>query len=126
MKLIQFITQSSGLPRREVMQRLREMRIAVNGGVQSAATVEVDPGTDRVTMDGKLVRSLPPIYLLLYKPRSTICTRSDPEGRPTIYDILKPRLRRAATVGRLDFNSTGVLLLTTDGELAQRLTRPQY
>jgi pseudouridine synthase len=124
-KLIRYVARSTGLSRREVMQRLKERRVAVNGIVQEAASVLVEPGTDRVTVDGKLVRDLPPLHLMMYKPRATICTRSDPEGRTTVYDLLKVHERRAATVGRLDYNTTGLLLFTSDGELARRLTLPR-
>lgn len=126
MKLIRHITQSTGLGRREVMEAIREDRVKVNGRVETSASRQVVPGVDRVLLDGKLVRNLPSLHLVLYKPRATVCTRSDPEGRSTVYDLLRTRHRRAATVGRLDFHTTGALLLTTDGELARRLTLPRH
>ncbi|MBW2261253.1 MAG: rRNA pseudouridine synthase [Deltaproteobacteria bacterium] len=126
MKLIRHITQSTGLGRREVMEAIRSGRVRVNGREEPSASLEVEPGRDRVHMDGKLVRNLPPLHLVLYKPRATVCTKSDPEGRGTVYDLLRARHKRAASVGRLDFHTTGVLLLTTDGELARRLTLPRY
>ncbi len=126
MKLIRHITQSTGLGRREVMEAIQQGRVRVNGRVEPSASVQVEPGRDRVHLDGKLVRNLPPLHLLMYKPRATVCTRSDPEGRSTVYDLLRAMHKRAATVGRLDFHTTGALLLTTDGELARRLTLPRH
>lgn len=124
-KLIRYVAQSTGLSRREVMRRLQQGRIQVNGRVQTASTVQVEQGQDRVVMDGSLVPHLPPLHLMMYKPRATICTRDDDRGRGTVYELLRPTHRRAASVGRLDFHTTGLLLFTTEGNLAQRLTRPQ-
>lgn len=126
MKLIRYITQSTGLGRREVMGAIREGRVRVNGQVESSASRVVAPGRDRVHIGRRLVRNRPALHLVLYKPRSTVCTKSDPEGRTTVYDLLVQRHRRAATVGRLDYHTTGVLLMTTDGELARRLLLPRY
>ncbi len=124
-KLIRYVAQSTGLSRREVMEKICSGLVSVNGRVQTASSVLVAPGTDRVTVDGRLVKNLPALHILLYKPRATICTRNDPEGRMTVYDLLGSAGNRVASVGRLDYNTTGLLLLTTDGELAQRLARPE-
>ncbi len=126
MKLIRHITQSTGLGRREVMEAIQEGRVKVNGRVEPSASQPVEPGRDRVHLDGKLVRNLPALHLLMYKPRATVCTKSDPEGRATVYELLRAMHKRAATVGRLDYHTTGALLLTTDGELARRLTLPRH
>jgi pseudouridine synthase len=125
-KLIRYITQSTGLGRREVMGAIREERVRVNGRVEGSASRQIAPGRDRVQMDGKTVGNRPPLHLVVYKPRASVCTRSDPEGRATIYELVAPRHRRAVSVGRLDYHTTGVLLMTTDGELARRLTLPRY
>jgi pseudouridine synthase len=126
MKLVQYIARSTGLSRRQVMEMIREGRVEVDDRIESSATRPVDPARSRVCLDGKLIRSLPDLHLALYKPRATICTRSDPEGRPTVYDLVERPHRRAVTVGRLDYHTTGLILLTTDGELAQRLMRPDH
>jgi 23S rRNA pseudouridine2605 synthase len=123
-KLVRLLTQSTGMGRRDAMERIRAGRVRVNGRVEEAATLEVVPGRDDVRLDGRPVRALPALDLVMYKPRATLCTRSDPEGRATVYGLLGPRERRASSVGRLDYNTTGVLLLTTDGELARRLELP--
>jgi len=88
---------------------------------------KADPRTDRITVDGRLLPPAAPfIYIILHKPTYVVTTLSDPEGRPTVRDLL-PKLReRVFPVGRLDFHSAGLLLLTNDGELALRLTHPRY
>ena len=124
MKLVRYIALATGQGRRDAMDRIREGRVTVNGEPAESATRDVVPGRDRVVVDGKRARFSGHVHLVMYKPRGVVCTRSDPEGRPTIYDLLKPRHSQAASVGRLDFDTTGVLLFTTDGELAQSLERP--
>lgn len=126
MKLVRYIAQATGMGRREAAEEIRSGRVRVDGRVVTSVTHEISPGRDRVQLGERLVRNVPPLTLVMYKPRATVCSRSDPEGRTTVYDLLKPRHRRAATVGRLDFNTTGVLILTTDGELAHRLTLPRH
>ncbi len=88
---------------------------------------KANPKTDRITIDGRPLKSADePVYLLLHKPVGIVTTLSDPEGRPTIRDVLGRVPVRVFPVGRLDFHSSGLLLLTNDGELAQRLTHPRY
>jgi len=123
-KLVRHIART-GIGRREAMERIRASRVTVNGRIAESASMEVDPARDRVLVDGRRVGEMGEIHLVVYKPRGTICTRSDPEGRRTIYDLLPPGLRRASTVGRLDYNTTGAVLLVTDGELARRLELPR-
>jgi len=88
---------------------------------------KADPRTDRITVDGRLLSfGQPIVYLLLNKPVGFVATASDPEGRPTVMELL-PRLPfRVYPVGRLDYHSSGLLLFTNDGELAMRLTHPRY
>lgn len=88
---------------------------------------KADPRTDRITVDGRLLNLAQPlVYLLLNKPIGFVATASDPEGRPTVMQLL-PRLPvRVYPVGRLDYHSSGLLLFTNDGELAMRLTHPRY
>jgi len=123
MKLIRYLAEASGLGRRKAMELLKGGRVTVGGKPVSDATLEVNPGADRVAVDGKLLRSQPPLYFIMYKPRGTICSTADPEGRPTVVDLLAGRHRKARPVGRLDFHTTGVLLLTTDGEIANALLK---
>ncbi|EDY85968.1 ribosomal large subunit pseudouridine synthase B [gamma proteobacterium HTCC5015] len=114
--------------RRQIEHWIRDGKITVNGKVaQLGDTLE---WSDRVTLDGKAidleqVDTIPKEVLLYHKPEGEVCTRSDPQGRTTVFERL-PRLRagRWISVGRLDVNTAGLLLFTTDGELANRLMHP--
>ncbi len=88
---------------------------------------KANPRTDRITVDGRTLRVADePLYVLLHKPVGVVTTLSDPEGRPTVRDLLRDVRTRVFPVGRLDFHSSGLLLLTNDGELALRLMHPRY
>jgi 23S rRNA pseudouridine2605 synthase len=88
---------------------------------------KANPRTDRITIDGRPLRVADEfLYVLLHKPTNVVTTLSDPEGRPTVRDFLRDIRVRVFPVGRLDFHSSGLLLLTNDGELALRLTHPRY
>jgi 23S rRNA pseudouridine2605 synthase len=99
-------------------------RIAVNGKVVENPDHWVDLDRDRVTLDGKLVRDQGKRYVLLYKPKGYVTTYKDPEGRPTVYDLLDGVDHFVAQVGRLDLDTSGLLLLTNDTLLAEALTNP--
>ncbi len=115
--------------RRQIEQWIRDGRIKVNGRVASLG-LKADSSA-RIQLDGRPVRLAgadpTPKVIVLNKPLGVICTRKDPEHRPTVFDGL-PRLKgeRWLSVGRLDINTAGLLLLTTDGELANRLMHPKY
>ena len=84
----------------------------------------IDLERDRVTLDGKPVRQQAKLYLLLYKPKGHITTYQDPQGRPTVYDLIADVHQFVGTVGRLDQDSSGLLLLTNDTQFAERVTNP--
>lgn len=116
--------------RREAERLVEEGRVAVNGVVVDFLPAWVDPEEDRVEVDGRRVNPAkrsrkPSTYLLLNKPRHALCTNTDPEGRRTVFDLV-PHEQRLFCVGRLDADSTGLVLLTDDGELANRLMHPRY
>ena len=111
--------------RREAERWIAQGRVAVDGEVLTSPAVVVRPEA-RVTVDGRPVPAPEPTRLWRYhKPRGLICTRHDPQGRPTVFDSLPPGLPRVVSVGRLDVNSEGLLLLTNDGALARRLELPE-
>jgi pseudouridine synthase len=102
--------------------------VSVNGELVDALPAWVDPAKDHITVEGRPIkRSRRNIYVMLFKPRGTVSSNSDPEGRTRAIDLVhhpdKPRL---FSVGRLDVDSSGLLLLTNDGEFANRLTHPRY
>jgi pseudouridine synthase len=86
----------------------------------------VDPKRDRITMDGKALRSAAKVYILLYKPKGYLTTRRDPEGRPTVYDLTGDAGVWLSPVGRLDLDTSGLLLMTNDTDFAERITNPEH
>ena len=110
--------------RREAEALITEGRVKVNGEVVRTLGTRVDPALDRVEVDGREVMAEPNIYLLFHKPRGVVTTLDDPEGRPSIKDYVADVGARVFPVGRLDFHTSGALLLTNDGALANALLHP--
>jgi 23S rRNA pseudouridine2605 synthase len=103
---------------------IADRRVALNGEILSTPAVLVGPD-DVLAVDGKRIAAAEPTRLFRYhKPRGLVVTHKDPEGRPTVFEKMPPGLPRVISVGRLDYNSEGLLLLTNDGELARRLELP--
>ena len=98
----------------------------VNGRVEGDPNRWIDLERDRVTFDGKPLQKAATTYLLLHKPTGYLTTYRDPEGRPTIYNLLPDRERYLFPVGRLDLDTSGLLILTNDTAFAERLTNPEY
>lgn len=114
--------------RRKVEQLLGDGLVTVNGQIAGVGD-KADPERDAIKVDGKRVDLRPAIhrYLLLNKPLKVMSTMDDPEGRPTVMDLVPPQFRKALVpVGRLDFLTEGLLLLTDDGELAHRVGHPRF
>lgn len=124
---LQKILASEGLcSRREAEEWIREGRVFVNGQ-PAVLGQKADPARDAIRVGHRLLRPAgrPRRYVLLNKPRGLLVTTSDPEGRPTVVDLLPPGLRKGIKpVGRLDFASEGLLLLTDDGDFAQAVSHP--
>ena len=128
---IQKLLSRAGIAsRRKIEEWIREGRIRVNDRVAQLGDQAED--TDQIYLDGRLLKkndlaTAKQRIILYHKPEGEVCTRDDPEGRPTIYDNL-PKLRngRWISIGRLDVNTSGLLLLTTDGDLAHRLMHPSF
>ena len=115
--------------RRKADERIFAGAVSVNGEVVTEPGRQVDPGRDRIEVNGVLLAaSVPPCHLMLHKPVRVVSTARDPEGRPTVLDFVPPawRGRRLYPVGRLDFFSEGLLVLTDDGELANLLAHPRH
>jgi len=113
--------------RRRAEDLIRAGRVRVNGTTVTAMGVKIEPGRDVVEVDGREVRwSGRKVYYLLYKPSGYVTTLYDPQGRPKVTDLLKGVKERVFPVGRLDYDTEGLLLLTNDGELNLRLTHPRY
>ena len=125
MRLNRFLAAAGLGSRRYCDELIAAGRVRING--QVCTDFSVQPGErDHVKVDGKLVHSERPLDIMLHKPAGFVSTRSDPNARDTVFDLLPPHLPRLFNVGRLDAQTEGLLLLTNDGDLAQRLTHPRY
>jgi 23S rRNA pseudouridine2605 synthase len=111
--------------RRKCDELIAAGRVTINGEICTNFSAQPGP-RDHVKVDGKLVHIDQPIYLMLHKPAGFVSTKGDPHARDTIFDLLPPKYSRLSHVGRLDAQTEGLLLLTNDGALAQRLTHPRY
>jgi 23S rRNA pseudouridine2605 synthase len=126
-RLQKLIARSGMCSRRDAEELIREGRVTVNGRVAGLGE-RADLERDHVKIDGKALRRSEPLrYFLLYKPREVMTTCDDPEERTTVLDLVRPHCReRVFPVGRLDYHSEGLILLTNDGELAERVTHPKH
>lgn len=124
MRIAKAIARAGLCSRREAERWIADGRVSVNGELLSTPARDVGPG-DRIMVDGKPLPEAEPVKLWrYYKPRGLVTTHRDPQGRPTVFENLPPGLPRVISVGRLDFNTEGLLLLTTDGSLARHLELP--
>ena len=114
--------------RRDCEELVLSGAVTVNGHTVDTLPAWVDPATDRIEVYGRPIRrSEEHVYVVLFKPRGTVCTNSDPEGRARAIDLVRhPSRARLYCVGRLDIDTSGLLVLTNDGEFANRLTHPRY
>jgi 23S rRNA pseudouridine2605 synthase len=112
--------------RRQCETLINAGRVQIDGRVVRELGVKVDPQQQKVSVDGQPVRMERLVYWLVHKPRGYLCTNRDPEGRPRAIDLVPQVTQRVYTVGRLDEASEGLLLLTNDGDLANRLMHPRY
>ena len=125
-RLQKFLADAGIASRRASEQIIAQGRVSVNGQPVAGPGVKVDPLHDEISVDGKSVRAKRKTYIALNKPRGLVCSRNDELGRPTIFDLLPKEWRHLHSVGRLDFNSEGLIFLTNDGELSLHLTHPRY
>lgn len=126
-RLHKYLAQAGACSRREAEALIRAGRVSVNNQVIREMGVQIDPLSAVVTLDGREIRPRGKmVYLMLYKPPRVMTTLSDPGKRVKVSDLLKEIDARVYPVGRLDYLSEGLLLLTNDGELAYRLTHPKF
>src|SRR5712692_9028267 len=125
MRLNRFLAAASVGSRRHCDELIAAGRVKINGQVCTNFSTR-PTGRDHVKVDGKLVQVDPVLHIALHKPAGFVSTKADPHARNTIFDLLPPTFPRLFNVGRLDAQSEGLLLLTNDGDLAQRLTHPHF
>ncbi len=124
MRLQKFLSRAGVASRRASERLIAEGRVSVNGVVVVEQGTKVDPASSRVEVDGRRVRITSPEWVLLHKPPKVVSTRSDPQGRPTVYELLPPQHQGLFHVGRLDVMSEGILLFTNEGDVARDLLHP--
>src|SRR6266851_6140429 len=128
-RLTRFLAHAGIASRRHAEELIAAGHVQVNGVSVTTQGTRINPDTDTVFVDGKPMHSTSKhVYLLLHKPIGYVSTAHDPQGRPTVLDLLPAELRalRLYPVGRLDIDTSGLLLLTNDGDFALRLTHPRY
>src|SRR5438093_9224445 len=124
-RLNRFLAAAGLGSRRHCDELIATGRVTINGKV--CTNFSVQPGArDHVKVDGRLVRVAPALTIMLHKPAGFVSTRKDEHARDTVFDLLPQEFSRLFNIGRLDAQTEGLLLLTNDGELAQRLTHPRY
>ncbi len=124
---IQKILAAAGFGSRRACEDLvADGRVSVNGALVETLPCLVDPQVDKIAVDGKPVKPQKHVYYLLNKPPGYYCTHADPDGRPRAVDLLVGVKERLYPVGRLDADSLGLLIMTNDGELTQKLTHPSF
>ncbi|WP_027178737.1 pseudouridine synthase [Maridesulfovibrio bastinii] len=130
-RLNKYIAASGLTSRRGADDLVKQGRVKINGNTADSPGIQVTPLVDRVEVNGKLVKyhsEEAHIYIAINKPVRIVTTANDPQNRPTVMDLLPPTIlkRRPFPIGRLDFFSEGLLLLTTDGELCNRMIHPRW
>jgi 23S rRNA pseudouridine2605 synthase len=124
-RLQKYLSRAGVASRRRSERLIRAGRVRVDGALVTELGVRVDPDASVVEVDGHRVELAPVVWVALHKPPGYLCSRGDPRGRPTVYDLLPAdRFAQLSHVGRLDYMSEGLLLLTNDGDVANRLLHP--
>jgi 23S rRNA pseudouridine2605 synthase len=124
--LQKFLADAGVASRRTGERFILEGRVSVNGETVRQLGSKVEPDHDQVAVDGKPVRVRKLVYVALNKPAGCVCSRQDELNRPTIYELIPREWNTVQSVGRLDYNSEGLIFLTNDGQFALRLTHPRY
>jgi 23S rRNA pseudouridine2605 synthase len=119
------LSRSGAGSRTDAKRWIADRRVAVNGRIVTNPELWIDPAVDRVLLDGDPLRAVSKTYLLLHKPKGYLTTYRDPQGRRTVYDLLPQRDRFLFPVGRLDLDTSGLLVMTNDSSFAETLTNPE-
>jgi len=123
---LQKILASAGFgSRRQCEELIEQGRVEVNGKIAKLGC-KVEPGNTAIKVDGERLKSAKPVYLALFKPKGYLCTHADQQGRARAVDLIPESFGRLFLIGRLDKESEGLILLTNDGALSERLTHPKY
>jgi 23S rRNA pseudouridine2605 synthase len=125
-KTLERVLSKAGLGSRvEARRWIHARRVKVNGAIVENPDKWIDLDRDDVVFDDRPLKAQKPLYLLLYKPTGYLTTYRDPEGRPTVYDLMKDVTSFVSPVGRLDLKTSGLLLMTNDNDFAERVTNPE-
>jgi 23S rRNA pseudouridine2605 synthase len=125
-RLQKFLADAGIASRRGGEKLILEGQVSVNGKVARELGTKVDADHDRVTVEGRAIKPKRKLYVAVHKPAGYICSRSDPEKRRSVGDLLPAEWNNLYSVGRLDYNSEGLIFFTNDGEFSLRLTHPRY
>ena len=125
-RLQKFLANAGVTSRRKAEELIAAGKVKVNGRVVTELGTKIDDEKDVVVVNGKKIQSAETVWIALHKPRGYLSTRRDPQGRPTIYDLLPEAFHGLFYVGRLDLDSEGLVLLTNDGDTANRMLHPRY
>lgn len=125
-RLQKILAQAGIASRRKSEELILAGKVTVNGEVVTELGTKADPTVDEITVNGRSIAAEKKVYYMLNKPKGVITSASDPEGRKIIQDYMKGVKERVYPVGRLDYDSEGLLILTNDGELANKLTHPRH
>lgn len=126
MRLAKYLAMAGAASRRQAEDLIRAGRVKVNGQVVNTPAINIDPEQDEIWFDGQLQYPEQMTYLLLYKPVGYISSVYDPQGRPTVMELVKDIGQRIYPVGRLDLDTEGLLLMSNDGEFANLMIHPRY
>lgn len=124
MRVQKYMSRAGAASRRQAEAMIREGRVTINGERVTRMGACVVPGTDVVSLDGRVVELAPRRWIVLHKPVGVLCTARDPGGAKTVYDLLPPWAAGLRYVGRLDRDTSGLLLMTNDGDLAAAMAHP--
>jgi 23S rRNA pseudouridine2605 synthase len=125
-RLHKYLANCGVASRRQCEQLMAEGRVSVDGVVIREVGAHIDPDRQEVKCDGKTIKPEQLVYIALNKPPGHVCTSRDPQGRPLVIDLLPAEFGRIYTIGRLDTESEGLILLTNDGDFAHRVSHPRF